>query len=166
LIKKCNCLILFSLPKKSTLYHIKQTVLQKGGITKSKNVPTFLLKNFHDLTKTQSFSSQWWLKLIFSFRMACIQGMTVQTILTLTNALTYPFFPFQQCCQPLSAVTVHFLPVKKKRIKINSSLPFLNPILFGLSAISHTYTPKSRQNKICVHKITHSLLFQVLLVKD
>jgi len=150
----------------STLYYIKQTILQKGGITNSENVPTFLLKNFHDLTKTQSFSSQWWLKLIFSFRMACIQGMTVQTILTLTNALTYPFFPFQQCCQPLSAVTVHFLPVKK-RIKINSPLPSHNLILlFGLSASSHTHTPKSRQNKIHVHKITHSLLFQVLLVKD
>lgn len=41
----------------STLYYIKQTVLQKGGITNSKNIPTFLLKNFHDLTKTKSFSS-------------------------------------------------------------------------------------------------------------
>lgn len=99
--------------------------------------------------------------------MACIQGMTVQTILTLTNALTYPFFPFQQCCQPLPAVTVHFLPVKKKRIKINSPLPSLILILlFRLSASSQTHTPKPGQNKIHVHQITHSLLFQVLLVKE
>ena len=152
----------------SSLYYTKQNVLKKGWSIDPKNIPILLLRNFYDLTKTQSFSSHWWLKLIFSFRIVCIQGMTVQIILTLTNALTYPFFPFPQCCQSLSAVTVHLLPVKKKkRIKINSPLPSFNLILlFGLSASSHTHTTKFRQNRIHVHKITHQLLFQVLLEKE
>ena len=149
----------------STQYYIKQTVLQKGGITNSKNIPTFLLKNFHDLTKTQSFSLQWWQTHIhFQNGMHSRHDSSENSYFDKCSDLSLLSLPTMLPTSVCSYCS--FSPCKKKRIKINSPLPSLNPILFGLSASSHTHTPKSRQNKIHVHKITHSLLFQVLLVKD